>query len=382
MLQDPPHHDLCIVLTYYSPYVSGLTNVARDVAEGLAARGWKVCVVASRHEPDLPTHEVVNGVEVVRAPVLAKVGKGTIGLNLTRLALREMARSAVVNLHLPLVEAGVLARFSPAPVVSTYHCDVSLPTDDGPRVVRTVNVLQHKAIDFSSRTALRRSATVVVSSEDYARHSRMWPAIEGSMVAVPPPGPPRGTGAPTFRRSSGFHVGFLGRIVEEKGVEYLVDAFRRLDDPDARLLIGGDFQGVAGGSVAATVRRHIDGDPRIEMLGFLPEEQLDDFYASIDVFALPSVNAFEAFGIVQVVAMMAGVPALVSDIPGVRTVVESTGFGAVAAPRDVDGLTDALVRLRDAPPDRAAGSASASALYSVESVLDAYEAVFAKARGR
>ena len=385
-MEHDPHpdsrHDLCIVLTYYTPYVSGLTNVARDLAEGFAARGWRVCVVASKHDPALPTHEVVNGVRVVRAPVLAKVGKGTIGLNLTRLALREMARSTVVNLHLPLVEAGLLARLSPAPVVSTYHCDVSLPTGDGPLLRRVVNAAQHRAIDFSSATALRASAAAVVSSEDYARHSRLWPAIEGRMVAVPPPCPPRGAGRPTFRRGDGLHVGFLGRIVEEKGVEYLVDAFLALDDPDARLLIGGDYVDVAGGSVVARVRRHIGDDPRIEMLGFVPEADLDDFYASLDVFALTSVNAFEAFGIVQVVAMMAGVPALVSDLPGVRTVVEETGFGEVVTPRDVPGLTAALGRLRDEAPDARAGAAAAATRYSVESVLDAYEAVFAKAGGR
>ncbi|GAA4867732.1 glycosyltransferase family 4 protein [Actinomycetospora straminea] len=381
-MPEPPHHDLCIVLTYYSPYVSGLTNVARDLAEGLAARGWRVCVVASKHDPSLPTEEVVNRVQVVRAPVLAKVGKGTIGINLTRLALREMARSALVNLHLPLVEAGLLARLSPVPVVSTYHCDVSLPTGDGPVVRRVVNHAQHRAIDFSSSVALRRSTAAVVSSEDYARHSRLWPAIDGRLVAVPPPCPPRGPGRPTFRRGDGFHVGFLGRIVEEKGVEHLVDAFLALDDPDARLLVGGDYEAVAGGSVVDRVRRHIRDDPRIEMLGFVPEGELDDFYASLDVFALPSVNAFEAFGIVQVVAMMAGVPAVVSDLPGVRTVVEETGFGAVVAPRDVDGLAAALSRLRDSPPDTEAGSTAAATRYSVESVLDAYEAVFHKAAGR
>ena len=268
------------------------------------------------------------------------------------------------------------------PVVSTYHCDVSLPTGDGPLVRRLVNAAQHRAIDFSSRVALRRSAAAVVSSEDYARHSRMWSAIDGRMVAVPPPCPPRGAGRPTFRRGEGLHVGFLGRIVEEKGVEHLVDAFLALDDPDARLLVGGDYLDVAGGSVAERVRRHIGDDPRIAMLGFIPEEDLDDFYASLDVFALPSVNAFEAFGIVQVVAMMAGVPALVSDLPGVRTVVEETGFGEVVAPRDVPGLTAALARLRDDPPDAAHGAATASARYSVEAVLDAYDAVFAKAGGR
>ncbi|MDT7745766.1 MAG: hypothetical protein QOE59_4844, partial [Actinomycetota bacterium] len=108
-------NDLVIVLTYYAPYVSGLTNVARDVAEGLAARGWRVCVVASKHDPSLPTHEILGGVRVVRAPVLAKVGKGTIGVNLTRIALREMRRSRVANLHLPLIEAGLLTWLAPIP---------------------------------------------------------------------------------------------------------------------------------------------------------------------------------------------------------------------------------------------------------------------------
>lgn len=365
-------NDLVIVLTYYAPYVSGLTSVAKNLAEGLVGRGWRVCVVASKHDPDLPTHDELAGVRIVRAPVLAKVGKGTLGLNLTQLALREMARSRVANLHLPLIEAGLLALLSPTPVVSSYHCDVSLPAS-------VINRVQHRAIDLSSRLALRRSVSVVVSSEDYARHSRMWSAIRPAMVAIPPPCLPRASGAPTFRDGDGFHVGFLGRIVEEKGIEHLVDAFRALDDPGARLLIGGDFAEVAGGSVVDRVRRHIGPDERIQLLGFVPEDRLDDFYASLDAFALPSVNAFEAFGIVQVVAMMAGVPAVASDLPGVRTVIESTGFGAVIAPRDVPALTAALAALRDRPLDAAAGAAAATARYSVDAVLDAYEAVLSKA---
>ncbi|MEJ2886627.1 glycosyltransferase family 4 protein [Actinomycetospora aeridis] len=368
-------NDVLIVLTYYWPYVSGLTNVARDVAEGLAARGWRVCVVTSKHDPALPTHDERNGVRIVRAPVLARVGKGTIGINLTRMAVREMRRSRVVNLHLPLIEAGVLSRLSPVPVVSTYHCDVTLPPG-------VVNDLQRRAIDRASAGALRRSVTTVVSSEDYARHSRLWPVIHPTMAAIPPPCLPRGAGRPTFRDGSGFHVGFLGRLVEEKGVEHLVDAFRALDDPDARLLVGGDYLGVAGGSVVDRIRRHAGDDPRISLLGFLPDEDLDDFYASLDAFALPSVNAFEAFGIVQVVAMRAGVPALVSDLPGVRTVVSTTGFGEVVPPGDVVELTAALRRTRDAPPDADAGRAAADEHYGVDAVLDAYEAVFTKAADR
>jgi glycosyltransferase involved in cell wall biosynthesis len=335
--------DLVVVLTYYSPYVSGLTTAARDVAEGLAARGRKVTVVTTRHERSLPPREIVNGVRVLRAPVLARLGKGTISPQFTALALRATRTAKVANLHLPMLEAGPITRRAHCPVVLTYQCDVTLPPG-------LLNTVQGKVIDASSRAAMRAAHSVGVTSEDYARHSRLWPAIEPRMAVIPPPCPPCPDGAPSYRDGDGPHVGFLGRIVAEKGLEFLVDGFRALADPTARLLIGGEFA-----------------------------KKLADFYASLDVFALPSVNAFEAFGIVQVVAMRAGVPVLASDLPGVRTPVRQTGFGRIVAPGDVPGITDALTRLRDEPLDRVAGAAAASKLYSVESVLDSYEALFDKA---
>jgi glycosyltransferase involved in cell wall biosynthesis len=110
------------------------------------------------------------------------------------------------------------------------------------------------------------------------------------------------------------------------------------------------------------------------MLGFVPDESIADFYASLDVFALPSVNAFEAFGIVQVEAMMAGVPALASDLPGVRTPVAETGFGVVVPVADVDGIARGLSRLVTEKPDPE-GAARARKRYALSAVLDAYEAL-------
>ncbi|HWO60499.1 MAG TPA: glycosyltransferase family 4 protein, partial [Umezawaea sp.] len=272
------HDDLVIALTYYAPYVSGLTNFARDVAEGLAERGRKVRVITTRHDPALPSEEVINGVTVTRAPVLAKLGKGTISPEFTRMVVQASKTAHVLNVHLPMLEAGLVTRGAHCPVVLTYHCDVSLP----PGVLNTV---QGKVIDASSRLAMKHAKIVAVTSEDYAQRSRLWPSIQPKMAAVPPPCRPVAQGQPSFRDGDGLHVGFLGRIVEEKGVEYLVDGFRALDDPNARLLIGGEFGNVAGGSVIDRVRERINGDPRIKLLGFVPDEKLADFYASMDVFA-------------------------------------------------------------------------------------------------
>lgn len=369
---DDARDDLVIVLTYYAPYVSGLTNMARDLAEGMAARGRRVTVVTSRYDSALPRREMINGVRVLRAPVLARLGRGVVSPQFVRLARATMARARVGALQLPMLEAGAIAAGMRTPIVSTYHCDVTLPPG-------LVNAAQQAVVNASNRYAMRNSTIVAVTSEDYARNSRMWSSIEPSMAVVAPPCPPPPPGEPSYRETDGLHVGFLGRIVREKGLEYLVRGFRALPDPDARLLIGGDFTHVAGGSVVEQVRAAIGDDPRIRLMGFVPEERIGDFYASLDVFTLPSVNAFEAFGIVQAVAMLAGVPVLSSDIPGVRQPVAQTGFGTVVPPADPISITRALQGLKDNPPDREAGRKAAHEAFSVSTVLDAYEILLDKA---
>ncbi|NUR31029.1 MAG: glycosyltransferase family 4 protein, partial [Catenulispora sp.] len=179
-------------------------------------------------------------------------------------------------------------------------------------------------------------------------------------------------GKPGYRETDGLHIGFMGRIVEEKGIEYLVEAFRRLPDPDARLLLAGDYLAVAGGSCIDRVRAAADGDGRIRILGLLSGTDIDDFYSSIDLFALPSV--YESFGIVQAEAMIAGVPSITAEVWGGRVPIQQTGFGELVPPENPDAIYAAIQRLRELPPGhRAERAALAWQLYGVTPCVDAYE---------
>lgn len=367
-----PVYDVVVALNYYAPYVSGVTEAARITAEGFARQGMRVLVVAGHHDPETPAREVINGVRVVRTPVVARIGKGTISPTFVPTVLRFARQARVLHLHLPMLEAGAIAAATRTPMLVTYQCDVTLPEG-------AFNRFQEWALDRSHTLALRRAAVVGVTSEDYARSSRLWPAMAGRTEAVPAPAVDRSGGSPSFRDGTGLHVGFVGRIVEEKGLEYLVDGFRALPDADARLLVAGDFARVAGGSVVERVRAHIGDDPRVTLLGFLPDERLPDFYASLDVLALPSVNALEAFGIVQVEAMMQGVPVVASDLPGVRMPVLDTGFGRVVRRRESGDITEALQSLQQTPPDRAAGAAEARRRYAADIVVERYREIAERA---
>lgn len=360
--------DVLMALNYYTPYVSGLTNVARDVAEHLAGQGKRVTVLTTQHSPDLARFESVNGVRVFRTKVVGRVDRAPISPTFVGQAIRLSRHSGVVNLHLPMPEAGAIALGlrRGTPLVLTYQCDPPSGLGMKSDVVRT-------ALDLSHRIALRKAAAVVVSSIDYAQSSRVLKRFEqAKIVEIPPPSWPRARGLPQFRQGAGRHIGFLGRLTSEKGVDLLVRAFRSSADDADRLLIAGEGLLLAGASALTDIRRAAQGDPRVVFLGRISDDQIADFYESIDVFCVPSTNSFEAFGIVQVEAMLAGVPVVAADLPGVRTVVQSTGGGLCFETGDVRSLADALTQVRDLELDRDALAAVATQRYGVAESLNQY----------
>src|SRR5512136_2108046 len=133
--------NILLALTYYRPHTSGLTIYAERLARGLAARGHQVTVLTSQFDPRLPRIERLDGVRVVRAPVLLRVSKGVIMPTFGYLANRFTLWADVLSLHLPQFDAAGLAlrgRLAGKPTALTFHCDLQLPGGIFNRVVNTV----------------------------------------------------------------------------------------------------------------------------------------------------------------------------------------------------------------------------------------------------
>ncbi|MDY7077921.1 MAG: glycosyltransferase, partial [Chloroflexota bacterium] len=113
-----------IALTYYRPHISGLTIYAERLSRALAAHAHHVTILTSQYDQSLPRRERLDGVEIVRVPIIMRISKGvimpTIGLEATRLVWAN----DIVNLHLPQFDASGIAlrgRLFRRPVVLTYH---------------------------------------------------------------------------------------------------------------------------------------------------------------------------------------------------------------------------------------------------------------------
>jgi glycosyltransferase involved in cell wall biosynthesis len=139
-----------------------------------------------------------------------------------------------------------------------------------------------------------------------------------------------------------FVVGYAGRLVAEKGLRTLAEATRSL--PDTELLLAGS------GAIADELAR----EPHVTLLGALQRCDMDRFWQSIDLLALPSLTTprwAEQFGRVLVEAMARGVPVVGSSSGAIPEVIGDAGL--IVPEGDVAALAAAIGRIRDSAPLRA-----------------------------
>ncbi|MFC3750511.1 glycosyltransferase family 4 protein [Paenibacillus sp. GCM10012306] len=361
---------ILIVLNYYYPYISGLSECAKSLAEELA-KEHDVTVLTAKHEKNLPEYEEINGVKIERANLLFKISKGYISLDFFNKYYKLQKAADIVNLHLPMAEAAIVSHLtSKEKLILTYQCDVNLPKSLTNSVI--VNLM-----DRSSRASFKRAKKIVVSSYDYAQSSRVLPKFKDKWLEIHPTSSFYKEFENSRNRTNrdATYVGFCGRIVEEKGIDILLQAAPIVKEalPDVKFLIAGDYTNVAGGSIYEELKTRIGWDETyVSFLGKLSTDRLIEFYYSLDLFVLPSTNSLEAFGMVQVEAMLAGVPVVASDLPGVREITRRTKMGETAALKDVEQLAQAIIKVLKNRDSYIKDKTLINELFGVESAATKY----------
>lgn len=330
-----------IVVNYFYPYVSGVSEYAREVASSLA-QYHEVTVLTGKHLADLPDQEVFEGYKLIRSKPLFFLDKGYISPDFVTNFKHLSYQSDVINLHLPMLESGLLSMLTSRPLLATYQCDMAI-------VGSVLSRLAVLGVRLSMRVALARSKAVVVLSKDYAMSSSIVNRYQNKLVEVAPPNrfEKEAFGSSNRVQTRNMICGFVGRFVMEKGIEVIIEAARILKNEPIEFWFAGDYKDVAGGSVYERLKDDIDclGD-KARLLGRISNQELIEFYSKIDVLLLPSTNRFEAFGMVQMEAMTFGATVVTSDMPGVRETVRKTKIGQLCEPGSGRSLAEAILRAR------------------------------------
>ncbi len=317
----------------------GAEQIVLDLARGLDRERHKISVCSILD---------VSGAYGVYAARLRELGVDVLSLGLTRkwqirraLALENVLRDLKPDvLHCHMFHANVLGRWA--------GNRVGLP-----HIIATVHIAERRwrpwRFWLERRTDPLGSVTVCVSHSVLEFHARRTRVPRDRFVVVP-----NGIDTARFaepgrapaelRRELGIGpgskvIGSVGRLDEQKGHRYLIDAFGKMagERADVELVIAGDgpqrhkLERLAGRTGCSA---------RIHLIGRRPD--VPDLLHAFDVFALASV--YEGLPLALIEAMAAGVPVVASAVDSVPEVLVA---GRLVPPRDPERLAEALLDALD-----------------------------------
>ena len=178
-----------------------------------------------------------------------------------------------------------------------------------------IKVLEHGSID----------GVEADGKFDPAGVSSQWAELVRSRYQIPPSAPV---------------IGFVGRVVRDKGLIELAQAWRVLREewPSLHLLVAGPFE--SEDPIPADVEATLRGDPRVHLAGMVHD--MPGIYRTLDLLVLPSYR--EGFNTALLEAAAMGLPVVATRISGCVDAVRDGETGLLVPVRDAQALIDAIGR--------------------------------------
>lgn len=321
----------------YYPHIGGIETLVKQYSQELGTVcNADVKTLVCRDGRGKTTREKLDGVKLTRAGSLGTYFSCPLSFSFIRL-FRKMAEEAdVVHIHVPfpLADAALLLSGFKGRVVVSWHSDV---------------VKQKKLMTFYKpfmMKLLKRADCIITATKGHIDGSDYLPGFRRKCRIVPYGITPEDY--LSVKRSpfltdrlndkKNIKVFFTGRLVYYKGVDILLKAFTMTEN--CELFIAGT--GEMEQELKDFAKRNNIGK-KVHFLGFLPDNELKQAYADCDIFVLPSVAKSEAFGIVQLEAMVYGKPVINTKLPsGVPYVSVHGKTGLTVPPSDAKALAEAI----------------------------------------
>ena len=322
----------------------GVEIVVAELATRMAARGYDVtCYNRSGHhvggaEFDSAREKEYKGVKIKNVLTVDKKGLAAMTASVSAALCAAFGRYDVVHFH------------AEGPCAMLW-----LPKFFGKRCIATIHGLDHQRakwgkfaswyIRTGERCAVRFADEIVVLSENVKNYFRE--KYNRDTVFIP-----NGVSHAEIKEADEItdkyglykddYILFLGRLVPEKGVKYLIEAYRGLDT-DKKLVIAGGSSDTDG--YLGELRELAGDDERIIFTGFTQGRELEELYGNAYLYVLPS--DLEGMPLSLLEAMSYGNCCLTSDIAECADVLGE--FGLTFRQGDVSELREKLGQLCDDP---------------------------------
>lgn len=337
----------------YGSHEGGVEVVVTRLARSLVELGHEV-VCYDRGGLDVAAggkfhgERIVDGVRVVPVRTVDARGLAALTSSFAATAAAVKAKPDIVHYHAegPCVPLP-LAHYAGIRTVATIHGLDWRRAKWGRTAAAYIRLGERSAARFSDALIVLSQAAQRYFTNAYAREAHVIPNGVDPAESRP---------ADAIRARWGLEEGsyllFVGRLVPEKRIELLMEAFRGIKT-DKRLVITGN--GSDTPAYELSLRKAAAGDERVLFTGFVEGERLAELYSSACCYVLPS--DVEGMSMSLLEAMSYGCCCITSDIPECADVIGDAGLTFRAG--DAASLRDRLVAvLEDGAEMRSLGSAA------------------------
>ena len=324
----------------FYPFIGGVENYVYYSAKELVKLGHEVTVICA-NEPLSENNEFVEGIKVKRLTYAGKIANTNVTLGLPFALKNE--DSDIIHTHIPTPWSAdwsaIISKLKDKPLVVTYHNDIT-----GTGIAKQIADLYNST---SLKMVLNRAAKIIITQPNYINSSPYLKDYADKIEVIP-----NGVDVDKFKpleaRKRGNTIFFLSLLDEfhkYKGLDYLLEALKtvKTEIPDVKLMVGGKgvlldyYQNVVDSSGLGN---------NVEFCGFIPDEEIVEYYNRSSVFVLPSISStYEGFGIVALEALACKTPVISTGIVGVAEDLKNNNAGIIVEPKNSDALADAIIKI-------------------------------------
>jgi glycosyltransferase involved in cell wall biosynthesis len=276
----------------------------------------------------------------IRTPTYQLLGVPYVAMGIRAAAnLARRERFDVIHAHWP---------FPHGPIASAAHAISGAPVVMNSHGAEYALARRKKWVRPLLRDSLNRAQCLISNSSHTAAEVK---ALSGRDSAIIPYGSTVQARPTPLPRNAIPRILFTGRLIQRKGVEYLIRAMRSiLTSRRAILQITGD------GDQRATLEQltHSLGlSEHVEFFGFVTNSKLDELYAGCDVYVNPSIvddhGDTEGLGLGPIEAFSHGRPVVATAVGGIPDVVKHQRTGLLVPEKDPGALANAILSVLDDP---------------------------------
>lgn len=314
---------------YYYPDIGGVESVVKQYAENLG-EDFDITVLCVKKNFSFNTEvEMINNVKVIRCASFGTFFSMPVSIVFLIRFLRIYKKFDICHFHEPFPLGSLLSCVTnkKCKIVITWHSDI------------VKQLFLKNFVEIFQRRLCKKAVAITTTSPNLLEYSSVLKEFRDKVFILPL----SISTEKTISNRDGNFILYLGRLSYYKGIEVLLEAYEKAST-DLELYIVGSGEK----QIEEAVRDHIyRTSKKITFVNrVVTENEKDQYFKNCSFFVLPSIEASEAFAIIQLEAMIQGKAVINTSLPtGVPYVSLHNKTGITVSPKNSTELANAMDQL-------------------------------------